>query len=165
MTTTRSSFSRGASGQRQPHPKPTLMVRVGRGRDSEQFWAYCPICLARPAGWYKDGSPRYRGGLVPVRLKPLPDDPKRDRQGHPLLNYADAQAPCTCWLGQRRREAMEKALRTSSARAWAGKILDYDRFPTDRRWPPGDADDVEIADRRAPDAPPPQEDPDDHISP
>lgn len=73
-------------GERTPHPTPEFWV-TEIGWDYE--WAWCPICGAKPDGWYDDGTLRWSGGTIDCAVP--------DRRSGELVERV---AACRCAAGQ-----------------------------------------------------------------
>jgi len=120
------------------HEKPRYLARIREKDAVVTLWVNCPICLARPNGFASSGRPKYSGGTVPVSDPSLSSS--TSASGAPRIN---AIAPCTCFVGQRRKDSAERRWGALGCyQEWAS----YDRFPPERRWPRGEDADVEIAD-------------------
>jgi hypothetical protein len=77
---------RVAPEDREDHGPPEFRVtEIGWDHD----WAWCPICGAKPDGWFDDGTPRWSGGSIDCAVP--------DRRSGELI---DRVAACRCVAGQ-----------------------------------------------------------------
>lgn len=91
------------------HGKPTHHVKWtdANGEPCEE-WAYCPVCLTVKDGWFREGTPRFRGQNGPAGTLLIQ---------YQLENGAKRTflAACSCGHGLRTQERWEKIYKNPNA--------------------------------------------------
>ena len=81
----------------QDHGRPTHQVTWtgAHGRPCKD-WVYCPVCLTVKDGWFKNGTPRFSGGIILIQYQ-LENGAKRT-----------FRAACSCEHGLRKQDQAER---------------------------------------------------------